>query len=732
VSAAPERSYRFQTENHWRAGIWRGLQVQGNRLVVPAQLALRPLPGTIPTDTRILPAFDVHRRLMWLSSGTGAVMRWHPSEDMAVGLGATHGATRARRLVAGPTLLWVVSQECLLRHDAATLQRLTPSQPVTGWRLSDATGDGQDGLWTAETNDAGRGRLRHVNCWGQTCREPLHLETSGARDLALSATDNGSHVYAIDPVDSAELWVVDVIARTSRRIALDEVHLEGRTLLATGPGDRVHLLTVPARFGRNTRIAVLQTLDPRSGFVENHQLLEIPPSLGRPAALAGCPDGLALACADGIAELTADTTSSGSRWATFITPALVSPRRPRSGWDRAEIEAELPSGTTMSVTWVSEDEDHSVERTTGSLGLPTALATTDGLDRATSWRSPATTFHGADGPARRHGVLLDTVKETTLWLRLDLHVAAGSPSPALIGLRVGYPDSSYLDYLPAIYREHPRAAQELRQILAPYEALLDDIDETLDSMPDRIRPNTASEEWTDYLLSWLGFPPLGELPVRARRGLLAQAPEILDYRGTKAGLERVLKIVTDGGATVTDSSDEPVGWFLGTGTPASAGAGPSRLGVDTVALDQRPQQVRTGALVLGGSRLGPVCPEPTLTLAQHAQTITIDFRDDLDEQVLRAVIDRILDAFVPAHCRVVVRWSTMSQSQGGRLDVGFRLGPDAPVHSGDEDPVASLLDDIDPGRLGASTHLGRWPLPAADPIAVLDRDARLNIESRLL
>ncbi|MFE7629742.1 hypothetical protein [Kocuria sp. NPDC057446] len=728
-----KQSYEFCTGAHWQAGVRHGLQVRGDRLVVPERLGVRPLPDTGSPDGRLLPAFDAHRRLLWLQPDTGTVMRWWPSESVAIRLGALHGVHTARRLVAGRSVLWTVAEEGLLRHDAATLQRLSPSRPLARWRLSDAAGDGRDGLWVAESDDDGNWRLRHVDCWGRTCREPVSLEAVTAERLVVDASDDGRQVLALDPEASGELMVVDVGTGTPlRRVVLDRVHQRGTTLLAIGPADRVHLVTVPEGFGRDATVIVLQEVDRLSGLVDNHQIIDVPERLGRPTALAGCPDGLVLSCAHGVAELTADTDADAAHWATFVTPALVSPRRPRSGWDRAEIEAELPPGTTMSVTWFAADMERPGEPIARILSLPGTLRSAEALDEALPWRSPATMFRGSDGSARRHAVLLNTVGDTTLWLRIDLRTAAGGAPPALTGLRIHYPNSSYLDHLPAIYQENPRGVEALRQVLAPYEVLLDGIDETLDALPDRISPDTASDEWTDYLLGWLGFPPLGELTPRVRRELLAQAPGILDARGTRAGLEKVLGIATEGEVTVTDSSDDPAGWFLGVGNPASTGAGPSRLGIDTVLLGRLPLPTRTGSMVLGESRLGPACPDYQVMLARRARTVTITFHNGVDDPVPQAALDRLLDTFVPAHCRLRIRWSGKRSKSGDRLDEDFRLGSDGTPKGAENVPAGSRLGRSARERLGTTTRLGRWPLPEENRLAVLDRGARPATGPRLL
>jgi phage tail-like protein len=738
VSQVEERSYRFRNEDHWKAGVRRGLRVRGDRLVVPDQVCLRTLPGIGPLGANVLPAFDTRERLLWLDAESGIASRWLSEEQWAVGLGVLGGTSGAgaRRLVAGRSLLWTITGGGLLRHDASTLQRFTPSLPVSGWRPSDGAGDGRDGLWVTEGDDDGNWRIRHVDCWGLTGEAPIILEECVAGDLAVSATADGHYVLAIDPDDSDVLVVVEPDEGTWRGVAVDDVHRGGRTLLAAGPEDRAYLLTVPRGFSSSSRAVVLQAVDPQSGVIEDHQVLDVPTRLGRPTALVGRSGGLALACAHGMADISAETCAESSvgttRWATFITPALVSPRRPQAGWDRAEIEAELPLGTTMSVTWVAMDEAWSAERSAQVLDLPSTLAAPVALDHSLEWHAPATVFRGGEGPGRTHAVLLNTVTYTTLRLRIDLRVAAGSPSPALTGLRIRYPNSTYLDHLPAIYRENTRTIEDLRQLLAPYEVLLDGIDEALDELPDRISPNTASEEWIDYLLGWLGFPPLGDLPARIRGELLAQAPGLLETRGTRSGLERLLNLVTSGSATVTDSSDQPAGWFLGTGNPASAGAGPSRLGVDTVVLRQHQQPTRAGSMVLGQSRLGTACSDYQTMLARRGRTVTITVHDGVDEPVRESVLERLLDTFVPAHCRVLVRWSGPHPHPRDLLDAAFRLGSDSASEGAEETPAGSHLAGSARERLGTTTRLGRWPLPEENHLAVLDRGAHPDTGPRLL
>ena len=214
----------------------------------------------------------------------------------------------------------------------------------------------------------------------------------------------------------------------------------------------------------------------------------------------------------------------------------------------------------------------------------------------------------------------------------------GRAAPELAALTVRYPDASYLDDLPAVYREDALAARRApRGSSRPTNCCSTAWTTVLAALPGRIDPSTTGDDWTDYLLGWLGFPPLGDLPAPVRgRAPAAGAghPRAARHPGRA---EMLLDVVTAGRATVTDSAEEPVGWFLGPGDGPAAGGSPARLGRDTLVLAQRPAPARTGAMVLGRTPVGRGVPDPQLTLADRASAVRVRVGLDPGQQTsLRA------------------------------------------------------------------------------------------------
>jgi phage tail-like protein len=740
MTPVSQRTYRFWLATHWGAGIRRNLELRGDRLVVPHQLAIEPVAGAGRAENRALPAIDACGRLTWLRPGSRTLVR-RPLEGTrgVIELGTLDWSAPPRRLLAGRTLVWVVSGEGLDRYAAATLQRLSPVEAPAGRRISDAAGDGGDGLWLTEVDSSGGWQLRHVDCWGRSCRPPIAVPGSGDGELAITATTDGRCLVVADPDESSTAHVIDAAAgEILRSITFDRVHLGRPTLLTAAPGQRIHLLTVLADARADGGAHALYQVLNLDGDVEDHQELQVPRCLGRPTAMVGGPTGLVVACSHGLADIAPRQAMTGERLSTFITPAMVSPLGPRSGWNRAEIDVVLPAGTAVDVTWASTDDPWLISEVGRLFVGPATADLVERLAELLPWRDEETvTYAAGDGAgAETLAALLDAAVETTLWLRIQLHTPPGRTPPELVGLRVRYPDTSYLDDLPAIYREQTSAARELRRILAPYEVLFDGLDQALDSLPERIAPATAHDDWTDYLLSWLGFPPLGDLPAALRRALLQHAPVLLEGRGTREGLRLLLDLVTEGRSRVTDSAEEPPGWFLGPGDVPSVGATPARLGIDTISLAQRPEPSRPGTMIVGGTPLGRGCPDPELVLAQRASIVTVTLELDRERQEdLGPVIERLLHVFVPVHCRVRLIYTAADAADRSRqLDVDFRLGSDDPASGSApvQRPYDGLLHSDAHWRLGATTWLGGWPLPErAGSAAVLDMGAALGSGQRL-
>jgi phage tail-like protein len=696
-----DRSYLFATQAQWEVGAMSGFDPDGDGLTLSPPLVARRVPGS---EGGSIAAVDSCGRPAWLRTSTGELVRLYDFGPEVQGRLDVEAPTG---LFIGPTRLWVETVGAVTRFDARTLQELGSFADA---RLIAAASDGCDGLWLLIRSRRGAS-VRHIDGRGCLSRTPLHL-CCAVRPIALAAAPDGKWLAVLDsPEDdrapTANDWrlhILDVEACRAAKPILFKLHRHDRPprhLAIDGRG-RIHFVGSRAK-------APLLTVS-RDGEEVAHQALRLPEPAWPVTGALWC-EALLLAAADGLyrldratAEDSADEHAAVAR-GVFITPMLISPDGTPSGWNRADIEVEMPEEATLKVSFASwRGADTPKVHEIGSAFARTRSSPATRVSAVATlipWSPDTRTYCGAAGGKRTLRFLLDGASEPLLWLKLEVECPAGASPVSLHSLRVRYPDRSWLDDLPAIYREDDSSARQLRRFLAPIEALYGDIGETIDSLPGRIDPSTASDQWLPWLLEWLGFPPTTGLAADIQRRLLREAGTLLEERGTQGALERMLAIVTAGRASVRDSGASAAFWVLSSRRTRLT----ARLGFDTRVVSHRPLDFVLGRkdLRLGTSPLGRSCTDVDALLCASCGLISIEVALDPEQRpLIEPIIRSLIDIFVPAHCRVELTVSPATRAlPAGQIDGALPLD-------------GGRLADPRNLELGRVTRPGGWQLPPGD------------------
>ena len=102
------------------------------------------------------------------------------------------------------------------------------------------------------------------------------------------------------------------------------------------------------------------------------------------------------------------------------------------------------------------------------------------------------------------------------------------------------PQSSYLEYLPALFRDD----EFMGQFLLIFESIMKPIEGTVDNIPLYLDPLMTSESLLPWLASWLDLTLDPTWPEDRRRELVKSAAELYRWRGTRRGLTEYLRIYT--------------------------------------------------------------------------------------------------------------------------------------------------------------------------------------------
>lgn len=101
-------------------------------------------------------------------------------------------------------------------------------------------------------------------------------------------------------------------------------------------------------------------------------------------------------------------------------------------------------------------------------------------------------------------------------------------------------ESSYLEYLPALYRDD----EMMGQLLLIFESIFKPIENTVDNLPLYFDPMMLPEPLLPWMASWLDLTLDSDWPLERRRLLVKSAAELYRWRGTKRGLTEYLRIYT--------------------------------------------------------------------------------------------------------------------------------------------------------------------------------------------
>jgi phage tail-like protein len=203
--------------------------------------------------------------------------------------------------------------------------------------------------------------------------------------------------------------------------------------------------------------------------------------------------------------------------------------------------------------------------------------------------------------------------------------------------------SRWLEYLPAIYQEGASGGPTFlgRFLLAFQEVLHGTGDEpdgglaaVVSGIPRHFRPQEAPAEFLEWLAGWVALTLRVDFDEQRRRDFVENAVRLYRLRGTRRGLEEMIRIYTGILPTINETMDP-----LRVGTSSQVGA----------------------STVIGGG-------------APHffRVTVRISTPDPAVRRRMYATVQAIVDAEKPAHTRYALVLETPSLQIG----VHSRLGED--------------------------------------------------------
>jgi len=724
--------YHFTQDRHWRAGVSDQFEIRDGRLLTAAKIELSPLPRTSVNDNTPALSVDPCGDIFWVRKDF-QLIRSLSSGPMELGsLAVDSDQWQPVELVMTYQQIWLLIKKekiRLMRYANRNLQRLAP--PKIQAEILAICSDGNDGVWAIYQGETTT-ELAHINPSGEVAETielvaniidvKIAIDHSHKRLIIL---DRKPQVGSCDTELAWRLWQVNI--GTQETTMLFELPQQNRSCQREIPDFQARHLTIDSenRISLTGPLHLNQSEHQKAHdwpvwtlSMEGEVQAQIPNVFAKrwlPVEAMAAGEALIITGTRGVAKLCRQEIAQRSqpdRIATFITPTLISPEGVHSGWMRADIDIDMEAGVAVEVS-IATSRDQTLIDEADALFSNTELPARFRLRRLQAllpWNDQYTkVFQAAMTPA--DALLrfpLQDIKDTHVWLQIQVHPAPGFKAPAIKSLRVLYPDVSYQRYLPAIYQKNASTRQFLRRLLVIFESTFGDFDAVLTGMPNNIDPATAPVHWLPFLLSWLGLPPATELNAEKQRELLLLAPALLRYRGTLMALEKFLQFLVGEHFAISDSGLSPAPWML---TRPNCDYAP-RLGSDTLLLSQRQPAFRLGQTPLGETALGFHEVDAITLFARRKALIILRIAvSHARKEKIKPLVERYIPFLIPAHCRFRLKFVSKSQLQQQQVfDQDLRVEKETLPQLGIDTPAGNFylptqVQTQDDTYLGPTSYL---------------------------
>lgn len=235
--------------------------------------------------------------------------------------------------------------------------------------------------------------------------------------------------------------------------------------------------------------------------------------------------------------------------------------------------------------------------------------------------------------------------------RIEGSAAASRSIEASDTIILHVPVQSLLRHLPAVYQgagatSGPNAEQTdaLRRLLLIFQHVQRTVTDQIEDLPQLTDPRHVPEDLLAWLASWVGFELDGSLPIHQQRELLGRAIRLVRTRGTRAGIEEMVRVLTMAPAHIEERRP-----------PATFVLGKARLAGGATLEQRYRNREGPGAYI---SRSGPFPPTRYFTLRLEPRARFAERFGERAPEILRRIV-RIVSAERPGHVRFVVRFDEL-------------------------------------------------------------------------
>ncbi|OPX86522.1 MAG: Phage tail protein (Tail_P2_I) [Pelotomaculum sp. PtaB.Bin104] len=217
---------------------------------------------------------------------------------------------------------------------------------------------------------------------------------------------------------------------------------------------------------------------------------------------------------------------------------------PETRWHKLVLDAQIPNNTQVKVSYLIANEKEFIINGNkinldDQMTCPVGFSDGDLEARADVLNS----LYWSAALLNPKDALIHAQPGRYLWLRIELTGSQGK-TPLLKSIRAYFPRTSYLRYLPAVYQENEQSRDFLERFLSLFETFFSQMEVQIGHIERFFDADFVRGDFLRWLGAWLAIAVDENWPEDKLRLLIKKAPGLFKIRGTRKGIEAMIKVYT--------------------------------------------------------------------------------------------------------------------------------------------------------------------------------------------
>lgn len=233
--------------------------------------------------------------------------------------------------------------------------------------------------------------------------------------------------------------------------------------------------------------------------------------------------------------------SSEGENGVYISGAFDSLQRD-TVWHRLKLDIKLTSNANYKLKIYSSDTPEIIVPSL-ELGKKMSIDLNDYLSSSNldiSRKIDIFDYIGAKTFENPTDILLFNFKGRYLWVCLE--IISYDKEPVIINsLKLEFPQVTFLDYLPEIYRKDEKPNSFLSRFIGIFQSMYVDLEDEIDFIPLKFDADRTTKDFLNWMADWLSIKDAELWGEKRLRKLIKNSVKIYKMKGTKKAISKIVQ-----------------------------------------------------------------------------------------------------------------------------------------------------------------------------------------------